>query len=47
MLDRRERSGRITLGADKGFDVTDFVEDLRERKVTPHLAINGRISNTA
>jgi transposase len=44
MLDRRERSGRITLGADKAFDVTDFVEDLRERKVTPHVAINGRIS---
>jgi hypothetical protein len=44
ILDRRERSGRITLGADKAFDVTDFVEDLRERKVTPHVAINGRIS---
>src|SRR4029078_5764777 len=44
MLDGPERSGRITLGADKGFYVTDFVEDLRERKVTPHVAINGRIS---
>jgi hypothetical protein len=44
MLDRRERSGRITLGADKAYDVTAFVEDLRKRKLTPHVAINGRIS---
>jgi transposase len=29
MLDRRSRKGRITLGADKAYDVTDFVGDLR------------------
>src|SRR5579862_4994239 len=44
MLDRRNRSGRITLGADKAYDVTAFVEDLRERKVTPHIAVNGSVS---
>jgi len=44
MLDRRNRSGRVTLGADKAYDVTAFVEDLRERKVTPHITINGAVS---
>lgn len=44
MLDRRSRSGRITLAADKAYDVSDFVEALREREVTPHIAINGTIS---
>lgn len=44
MLDRRKRSSRITLGADKAYDVTAFVEDLRERKVTPHIAVNGSVS---
>jgi hypothetical protein len=44
MLDRRETDRRITLGADKAYDVTAFVEDLRERTVTPHIAINGAVS---
>jgi transposase len=44
MLDRRKKSGRITLGADKAYDVTAFVEDLREREVTPHIALNGAVS---
>ena len=45
MLDRRGTTGRrITLGADKAYDVTDFVADLRHRKVTPHIAINGAVS---
>jgi transposase len=29
---------RITLGADRGYDVREFVEELRERNVTPHIA---------
>ena len=37
---------RITLGADKAYDVTQFVNDLRERSVTPHIAIDGRLSKT-
>lgn len=45
MLDRRGTAGRrITLGADKAYDVTDFVADLRSRKVTPHIAVNGSVS---
>jgi len=44
LIDRRQTDRRITLGADKAYDVTAFVEDLRERKVTPHIAINGAVS---
>ena len=33
-------SGRITLGADKHYDTRDFVEQLREMEVTPHVAQN-------
>ncbi|WP_141738819.1 IS5 family transposase, partial [Acidithiobacillus caldus] len=29
---------RITLGADKGYDRHGFVQDLRDRNVTPHVA---------
>ena len=35
-----DRSSRITLGADKGFDAADFVAELRELNVTPHVAQN-------
>src|SRR5262249_12339409 len=36
----------VTLGADKGYDVGDFVMELREKTVTPHVAqsTNGRRS---
>ncbi len=44
MLDRQERGHRITLGADKAYDVTGFIGDLRKRKVTPHIAVNGAVS---
>ena len=44
MLDRHDADRRITLGADKAYDVTAFVEALRGRRVTPHIAINGTIS---
>ena len=46
MLDRRPSARRITLGADKAYDVADFVGELRARKVTPHIAVNGTISKT-
>jgi transposase len=39
-LRRRHRQRRLTLGADKAFDTGDFVEDLRDLKVTPHVAQN-------
>lgn len=29
---------RVTCGADKGYDVAQFVGDLRPRKITPHVA---------
>jgi transposase len=29
---------RITVGADKAYDTSDFVADLRERNATPHVA---------
>ena len=35
-----DRPNPITLGADKGFDARDFVAELREINVTPHLAQN-------
>jgi len=31
---------RITLGADKAFDTSDFIEVCRDRKITPHVAQN-------
>ncbi len=34
---------RITLGADKAYDVAAFVAALRERTVTPHIAIDGNV----
>jgi IS5 family transposase len=33
-------SGRKTVGADKGYDASSFVDALRQAKVTPHLARN-------
>ncbi len=35
-----DRPQRVTLGGDKGFDARDFVAELREINVTPHLAQN-------
>ena len=43
-LDHHATGRRITLGADKAYDVTAFVQDLRGRNVTPHIAIDGRVS---
>ena len=38
------RHRRISLGADKGYDVADFVGELREQGVTPHVAQKARYS---
>jgi transposase len=38
MLRKTRKRSRITLGADKGYDVKAFVETLRSLKVTPHIA---------
>ena len=44
MLGRRGQGRRITLGADKAYDVAAFVDALRDRSVTPHIAVDGRLS---
>ena len=36
---RADRPSRITLGADKGYDTEDFVNELRSMNVTPHVAV--------
>lgn len=40
MIDRHDPGSqrRLTLGADKGYDTSDFVADLRQKCVTPHVA---------
>ena len=44
----RHRLGRrrITVGADKGYDVEAFIQALRARDVTAHVAIDGHLSKT-
>jgi Transposase DDE domain len=45
LLDRhRHGRRRITLGADKAYDVAAFIGELRQRKVTPHIAVNDAVS---
>jgi len=46
LVERRTKKSRITLGADKAYDVTDFVEKLRKQKVTPHMAIQDHLTKT-
>jgi transposase len=47
MLDSQRPGGRrITVGGDKGFDVTSFVEALRVRRITPHIAIDAHRTKT-
>lgn len=38
---------RITLGSDKGYDTKDFVDALRELKVTPHVAQSNKRRRSA
>lgn len=33
---------RLTLGADKGYDTKDFIDNLRQLTVTPHVAQNNK-----
>ena len=48
MIDRHRgvSTRRITLGADKVYDVSDFVKELRSRSVTPYITIDGHLSKT-
>lgn len=40
MLGRLDGRHRITLGADKAYDVAEFIDRLRAIRVTPHVAQN-------
>ena len=40
MVVRHSPGSRLTLGADKAYDVHDFVDDLRDLNITPHIAQN-------
>ena len=39
---RADRPRRVTLGADKGYDAEDFVNELRSINVAPHVAAKAR-----
>jgi transposase len=40
MLKQKAASKTVTLGADRGYDTAEFVEQLRKINVTPHVAQN-------
>ncbi len=46
LIDSHRRGRRITVGADKAYDVADFVTALRRRAVSAHIAIDGHLSKT-
>ncbi len=47
MIDcHRPGQRRSTVGGDNAFCVASFVADLRARKVTPHIAIDGHLTKT-
>jgi transposase len=41
---RARRRGRLSVGADKGYDTKDFVAGVRELGATPHVAAKDRFS---
>lgn len=45
-VDKTGGKRRITLAGDKGFDVADFVTELRRRRVTPHIAVQDQLTKT-
>lgn len=47
MMEECEGHKRVTLGADKNYDVHDFVQNLRGQKVTPHVAQNNTNRSSA
>jgi transposase len=48
LLERRPtpKGRRITLAADKAYDVQQFVQTLKARSITPHIAIDGHLTKT-
>jgi transposase len=48
MAERLDGDGRVTLAADKAYDTKEFVKEMRQMKVTPHVAQNdGRRGGSA
>ena len=45
-MDAKGGKRRITSGGDRGYDVADFVEELRERGGTPHVAVQDHLTKT-
>jgi transposase len=46
LLDGRGARHRLTLAADKAYDVADFVAALRSRSISAHVAIDGHVRKT-
>jgi hypothetical protein len=40
MLEQLAGDGRVNVGADKGYDTAEFVDQCRHMNVTPHVAQN-------
>jgi hypothetical protein len=40
MAEKLPGGGRVTLGADKGYDQREFIDELRQMEITPHVAQN-------
>src|SRR5437588_10967221 len=40
MAERLDGTGRVTIGADKGYDAQEFAKEMRGMNVTPHVAQN-------
>ena len=40
MAGRIDGDQRVTVGADKGYDTRGFVQEMRDRNVTPHVSQN-------
>ena len=48
MTERLNGDNRVTLAADKAYDTREFVKEMRQMKVTPHVAQNdGRRGGSA
>jgi transposase len=43
---RASRHTRITVGADKAYDVAEHVARLRAKNITPHIAVNDYVTKT-
>lgn len=45
MIDQIPGNHRITVGADKGYDAKDFIDEVRQLHATPHVAAKSRGTN--